>query len=384
LATSKRHSGFKRLIDRNPTLAIIVNGAECLTFRADSSGSYGGLQLGVPTYTAAGCADGAGISLATGYAAASSNRFSAFEVVADTGSTDLTGDTYEAAIHGKLNIGTTQTNASLISGLFSLDIADDITLTGNYFALRGHLDCWDDMTTSGTTHVGALSAYVENESTTTIASGTYLYGIDVYQVGSITNSGTNPAINIRASASAARWQYGLYCNDGAVQPVYVNTAAMGASGRIAQLYGTSAASNLEDGYGAVEVDFTLSGTTAGNTAALSSWVNIPSGTTGAGNIIAAQTNGIYEAVGVTMSTSRLCFGLRMSAVLGDTTGWATLCPFQLNTGNQAITALFDIASAPAIGYVAGSPSASAVGTVPLFVDPDGSDVKYVHVYDSTA
>ncbi len=168
MATSVKHSGFKRLIDRNPTLAILVGGAEALTFRKDSTGAYGGLQLGVPTYSSAGTIDGAGVSLATGYGAALSNRFSAFEVVADTGSTDLTGDTYEAAIHGKLNIGTTQTNASLMAGLFSLDVGASKNLSANYYALRGHLDFWGSSTISGTSHVGALSAYVEHEGTTTI------------------------------------------------------------------------------------------------------------------------------------------------------------------------------------------------------------------------
>jgi hypothetical protein len=383
MATSKRHSGFKRLIDRNPTLAILVNGAECLTFRADSTGSYGGLQLGVPTYTAAGCADGAGISLATGYDASSSNRFSAFEVVADTGSTDLTGDTYEAAIHGKLNIGTAQSNASLMTGLFSMDVADEADWSGgNYFALRGHMDFWDDCDTSGAVHAGALSAYLEHESTTTIGTGTWVSGLDIYQVGAPTNNGSNPAIHIRTSTGT--WQYGIYMDASDVAQAIYCSAAMAATGRIAQFYGTVSAGNFGDGYGAVEIDLTAAGTTAGHIAALSSWVNLNTGTTGAGNIITPLTVGIYEASAVTPTDSQLIFGMRMSAVMGDTTGWDTLCPFSLNTGNQAITALFSIASAPAIGFVAGSPSASAMGTIPIFCDADGTDVRYLHVYDSTS
>ncbi len=212
MATSKKHSGFKRLVDRNPTLAILVNGAECLTFRADSTGAYGGLQLGVPTYTAAGCADGAGISLATGYGASSSNRFSAFEVIADTGSTDLTGDTYQACIHGKLNIGTTQSNASLMAGLFSLDVANGKNLSANYFALRGHLDFWGSSSISGTSFVGAVSAYVENEATTTVGAAQHLDGVDIYQVGapSVNATGQNSAVNIRSSSAAAKWKKGIY------------------------------------------------------------------------------------------------------------------------------------------------------------------------------
>lgn len=234
MATSVKHSGWKRLVDRTPTHAALVLGAEVFSMRRDSTNNYGGLQMGIPTYTAAGCADGAGVSLATGWSATvgSVNRFSAFEVVADTGSTDIYGNTYEAAIHGKLNIGTTQSNASLMAGLFSLDVADDITLTSNYFALRGHLDFWDDCTFAGSsTFVGALSAYVENESTTTVAANTWLIGVDVYQVGAITNSGTNPGINIRSSATAADWQYGIYirgCTTGV--NVSVASTATGKNG----------------------------------------------------------------------------------------------------------------------------------------------------------
>jgi hypothetical protein len=206
------------------------------------------LQFGTPTYTAAGCADGAGVPLSTNYAVASSNRFSAFEIVADTGSTDLTGDTYQAAIHGKLNIGTTQSNASLMAGLFSLDVADDKNFTGgNYFALRGHLDFWDDSTFSGTTHVGALSAYVENESTTTIGAGTYLYGLDVYQVGAPTNSGTNPAINIRASSTASKWQYGIYMNPLQIGCAMKVGTAYETSGSVIDGYGMSLATGYAGG-----------------------------------------------------------------------------------------------------------------------------------------
>jgi hypothetical protein len=230
MATSVIHSGFKRLIDRNPTLAILVKGAEVMTFRKDSTGAYGGVQIGVPTYTAAGCADGKGVSLATGYGASSSNRFSAFEIIADTGSTDLTGDTYEAAIHGKLNIGTAQTNATLIAGLFSLDVADESDLSGNYFALRGHLDFWDDSDLSGTSHVGAISAYAEHESTTTIASGQWLSGIDVYQVGAptVSSGGFNPAIHIRTSTGA--WQHGIYMDaDDVTTAITINDNTTGIS-----------------------------------------------------------------------------------------------------------------------------------------------------------
>ncbi len=265
MATSVRHGGFKRLVNRNPTLAILVGGAEALTFRKDSTGNYGGLQLGVPTYSAAGCADGAGISLATGYGAALSNRFSAFEVVADTGSTDLTGDTYEAAIHGKLNIGTTQTNASLISGLFSMDVANSVNLSANYFALRGHLDFWGSTSISGTSFVGALSAYVENEATTTVGAGQYLMGVDIYQVGapSVNASGFNSAINIRSSAAASNWKCGIYAT-GLKQAINATVTATGSAAVNAVEITDNDATTMASGYAhGIHVTLNKSGTTSG-------------------------------------------------------------------------------------------------------------------------
>lgn len=555
MATSVKHSGFKRLIDRDETLAILVNGAEVIAYQADSEGAYARQQIGTnvsgyesSTYVI----DGYGVSLATGYDASGSNRNSAFDVLADTGSTDLTGDTYLGAIRGRSIIGTTQTNATIngVNGI--VDVGTSVDFQGNLWGGQFVLDFYGTTTfgSGAACFGGGIGVAVWNEGTTTLGGGAVLAGIDLYQVSGAPTIGTgaiDTAINIRASAAAAVWKYGIYAktasvgkfiqlgilsstsqtghhlsatypvavdflmddnnttltnevyigtrnrimlfkdasgvsifgtrgqlkmangvdfttgvfaanqgylelvgdttanagakvwgydacievitsktltiasgaycagihaeltgagsvsNSGILAGVYVdssaatavwpygmyvanatigyycNLSAIGATGRMAQFYGTSAAPNFGDGYGAVEVDLTTSGTIAGHTAALSAWVNIPSGTTGAGNIIAAQSNGIYEVNTVTMSACELIFGLRMSAVLGDTTGWATLAPFSINTSNQAITAIFDIASGPAIGYQAGTPSSSANGTIPFAVD-NGGTILYIHTY----
>ncbi len=387
MATSVKHSGFKRLIDRNPTLAILVGGAEALTFRKDSTGAYGGLQLGVPTYSSAGTIDGAGVSLATGYGAALSNRFSAFEVVADTGSTDLTGDTYEAAIHGKLNIGTTQTNASLMAGLFSLDVGASKNLSANYYALRGHLDFWGSSTISGTSHVGALSAYVEHEGTTTIGSSQYCDGVDIYQVGSPTATGYNSAVNIRANAVASNWKHGMYgaadngidltCVSDGIRVTSSTLAA--AAGRIGFFQGTVAAPNHGDGYGAFEIDVTATGTFAGISAAMSSWLNI-TGTGAVGSlIVCCQNNGIYADSGANTG-STVIFGMRAQGILTDAP--TVFAPFSINTSNRAVTALFHMTSNPDVGYLANSgTSGGKVGDVPLFCDAAGTQY-FVRIYSA--
>lgn len=165
------------------------------------------LAIGASAETAATLVDGLGVSLAQQYSASGSNRQHVLEVNADTGSTDLTGDTYVGAIRGRMLVGTTQTNASIIAILGDLSIGSGKDISANFFALRGHLDFWGNTAISGTSFVGALSAYVENEGTTTVGAGQYLMGIDIYQVGapSVNAAGFNPAIYVRASSAAAIW-----------------------------------------------------------------------------------------------------------------------------------------------------------------------------------
>jgi len=127
---------------------------------------------------------------------------------------------------------------------------------------------------------------------------------------------------------------------------------------------------------------TYNGTGAGHFYNFGSWVNFGTSAVSGAYIVAAQDNGLYGTV--TATNSSLIFGMRMEAII---TGTPTiLAPFSLNTDNKAITALFGIASAPAIGYVMGTPSTATVpcGTIPIFCDADGTDVRYVHIYDTTA
>lgn len=159
------------------------------------------IALGESREAAATLVDGLGISLANGYLASGSNRHHAFEVNADTGSTDLAGDTYVGAIRGRMLVGTTQTNASIIAVLGDLSIGSAKNISANFFAVRGHLDFWGNCTISGSSFVGALSAYLENEGTTTVGAGQHLDGVDIYQVGSpsVNATGLNAAINIRGT-----------------------------------------------------------------------------------------------------------------------------------------------------------------------------------------
>lgn len=167
-----------------------------------------------------------------------------------------------------------------------------------------------------------------------------------------------------------------------INGIVVTNATLGVTDSRAIKVSTSqAAPNMADGYGVVEIDHTITGTAGASTfpvAALSSWVNIPSGTVGAGKYICAQNNGVYELTAATITNAKIIFGMRAQKLLEDTD--ALSFPFSLNTNNTAITALFDVNNATDMGWLDGVLSGSTGdGHIPLFRDAAGV-VHYVNTY----
>lgn len=161
------------------------------------------------------------------------------------------------------------------------------------------------------------------------------------------------------------------------QTLTVTNSAVAATGRILKLAATLAGAALTDGYGAFEVDVTLSGSPTNHSAAASAWVNITGGTVPAGTYICARNDGIYEATAATITNAKLIFGARMHKLTDDTDG---LCfPFSLNTSNTAITALFDCNNISDFGTVANAGSTAA--TLLPFLRTASGTLKYVLLYD---
>lgn len=164
--------------------------------------------------------------------------------------------------------------------------------------------------------------------------------------------------------------------------IVVTNATLGVTDSRAIKVATSqAAPNMNDGYGVVEIDHTITGTAGASSfpvSALSSWVNIPSGTVGAGKYVCAQNNGIYEDAAATVTNAKIIFGMRAQKLIADTDSLSF--PFSLNTNNTAITALFDVNNATDMGWVDGVlSSATGDGHIPLFRDAAGV-VHYVNTY----
>jgi hypothetical protein len=163
--------------------------------------------------------------------------------------------------------------------------------------------------------------------------------------------------------------------------IAITNAALGVTASRAIKVSTSqAAAAMEDGYGVVEVDHTITGTAGSNfcTAALSSWVNIPSGTVGAGKYVCAQNNGIYEDAAAVVTNAKLIFGMRAQKIVGDTDSLSF--PFSVNTNNTAITAIFDVNNHTDLGWITAALTQGA-GHVPLLRDAAGT-IHYVNTYTS--
>ena len=155
----------------------------------------------------------------------------------------------------------------------------------------------------------------------------------------------------------------------------VTRAIIPVTGRMASFVGSMAAGALTDGYGAVEVDFTMTGTQADHCAAFSSWVNIPSGTALPGGYVCAMNNGIYEDAAATITNAKLIFGMRCQKVVSDTDA---LCfPFSINTNNTAITALIDCNNISDLGAAS---SKTTTGSYAPYARDAAGNLRYVLLY----
>lgn len=161
------------------------------------------------------------------------------------------------------------------------------------------------------------------------------------------------------------------------QIVTITGSAIAATGRILKLAATLAAGALTDGYGAFEVDVTLSGSPTDHCAASSSWVNITGGTVPAGDYVCAHNDGIYEESAATITNAKLIFGSRMQYIVSDTD--SLRFPWSINTNNAAITALIDVNNISDLGVVANAGATTAT-VLPILRNAAGT-LKYVLLYD---
>ncbi len=296
-----------------------------------------------------------------------------------------TGDVFTVGTAAVKVGGTSQDVDFQVYGTGSVSAIIDIgaatfTLVGIATATNGALTITNATATSSTT-TGALIVTGGIATAADVFVGDDLFfasgGVINFDAGDVTLTHSANTLAMAGGNLTVAGTVGITVADAGLT---VTCATLNATtGRVGYFSGSIAAPNLGDGYGAVEVDVTFTGTYAGISAALSAWVNV-TGTGAVGSfIVAAQNNGIYaDSGGNTGST--VIFGMRAQGILTDAP--TVFAPFSINTSNRAVTALFHMTSNPDVGYLANAgTSGGKVGDVPLFCDGAGTQY-FVRIYSA--
>ena len=172
---------------------------------------------------------------------------------------------------------------------------------------------------------------------------------------------------------------GITVSGATTNAVYVSGTSTTASSRTFKGILTVNNANYGDGYGAMESELTLTGTVAGTTSALSSWVNMITANA-TGEYILAQSNGLYCEAGATLTNGIFIFGMGMDCLLTPNggAGGATFYPFKCVNAVNVTSAIFLCNDATSDLGEVGSISEGATSYVPLFSDNKGK--RYVKVY----
>lgn len=319
-------------------------------------------------------------------------------VFCDDGGVDLTNSWTTSPIWTRYLITVTQTANTATGAYLQLKLHEALNLTScDYSAIKAYLEVTGAVTLATTADLATINVTLEYTGVITVTSGS-LAGIKLdindKTTGSITDSAKNSAgvLIMKNGGSSLGWPVGLKINDaGAITGIQIGNATTGiildgtyTSRVISGLTTMNNSNTLGDGYGAVELDLTITGTTAGHMAGLSSWVTLTAGTHGSdGAFISAQTNGVYEATGATISSAKVIFGMR-AQYQGDDQP-SQLHMFSIHSPDKPITAIFEMSSYhDDTGFEVGSGSSgSATGYLRLISDSSGTP-KYVRLYDGTS
>jgi len=220
-------------------------------------------------------------------------------------------------------------------------------------------------------------------SGTTVESGGLLAGVlAVQSMSAFTATGTLAAFAAHKTAGGIAWPVGLYIQSGSTtMAIDATCSAIGATGRIAKFFGSAANAAFTDGYGAVEIELTLTGTLADTVAASSTWINMGASSDAGSVMVAAQNNGIYvPSAGTPMAAATAIIGMRMQYVAEGGEDPGALYLFSTNIYANALTAIYHVNAAVDFGFASGAKTTNA-GSVPFLRDVSGSKTWYINVYD---
>jgi len=272
-----------------------------------------------------------------------------------------------AIINASINVSAAVAvqTGSLLGGYFSIEGSGAITKAGDN-------DCTPLVAVNNNTGGGVDNVFVAMQNGTGTTVSEIIHAVCEHGTATI-------GINIEKTSNGTALTTGLQLT-GAMTS-YIATSGTGATASARVLKGalTVNDANYGDGYGLVESELTLTGTVAGATSALTSWINMVTVTTGS-NLICAQSNGLYSEVGGVLTGGKFVFGMRADCLLQTNGGavGATFYPFSIVNNTNITTALIDCNAASSdLGEVTNA--GSDLGTlVPLF--KDGAKTGYVKIY----
>lgn len=234
--------------------------------------------------------------------------------------------------------------------------------------------------------VGALVGRIGG-STITVQSSSYLAGvIGLASAVGVSNSGVYAGLYVTKTSGASNFGHGAYIENSDIgiyasvttQAFEMIVATLPANARGARLALTCATPAMTDGYGAFEIDLTVSSTATGKTAATSTWLNLG----GSATIVDynhVHTDGIWDG-GATLSAAYISWA-KYQCLLQSDPAWCSLWELNFDGANSEVDSLFNVNSLIlSLGYQAGTPTKAAVGSIP-FCSEAGGQLRYIYLYD---
>lgn len=194
----------------------------------------------------------------------------------------------------------------------------------------------------------------------------------------IKKSGANRAWPTGITIEAAAADIGIYSSV-TTKACEMIVSALPADARGARFAFACATPAMTDGYGAFEIDLTVSGTATDKTVAASTWINAPSGAT-LTNYNHVHSDGIWDG-GATLTGAYISWA-KYQCLLQSNPAWCSLWELNFDGANSEVNSLFNVNNAElALGYQAGTPTKAAVGSIP-FCSTAGGVLRYIYLYDA--
>lgn len=162
----------------------------------------------------------------------------------------------------------------------------------------------------------------------------------------------------------------------------LGSAAIASDGRAVKYAVSQATPALGDGYGVFETDYSVTGTTTGELNVRSTWINIGSSAV-LGGYVHVHTDGIWDGGG-TLTNANMAWG-KFSCLLSSNPAAMNLWELNFSGANSEIDAIFAVNNVElALGYLAGTPTKAAVGSIPFCETAGGahSGLRYIYLYDA--